>query len=53
VTRFGVKDQIAGRPWVVLQGNRLYVSYDVMPFTEDPTDLSKTEAFVGVYEIMP
>jgi hypothetical protein len=24
-----------------------------MPFTEDPTDLSKTEAFVGVYEIMP
>jgi hypothetical protein len=53
VTRFGVRDQIAGRPWIVLQGNRLYVSYDVMPFTEDPTDLSKTEAFVGVYEIMP
>ena len=49
VTDYSVSDSLfTGRPWVLLHGNRLYVSYDVVPL---PEDLSRIEAFVSVYEI--
>jgi len=49
VTDVSFSDSLfAGRPWVLLHGNRLYVSYDVVPL---PEDLSRIEVFVSVYEI--
>jgi hypothetical protein len=49
VTSFTPSDSLfAGRPWVLLHGNRLYVSYDVVPL---PEDLDKIEGLVSVYEL--
>jgi hypothetical protein len=50
VTSFVPSDSLfTGRPWVLQHGNRLYVSYDVVPL---PEDLSKIEGLVSVYEIV-
>ncbi len=47
--------KMTGRPWVMLHGNRLYVSYDVAPI--DPTtgqdQLDQIQALVSVYELNP
>ncbi len=53
VTNFAARDQIAGRPWVILHGNRLYVSYDVTPLEPGTGKelLDQIEAFVSVYEL--
>jgi hypothetical protein len=52
VTSFALSDNEApGRPWVILHGNRLYVSYDVD--TLDPAtgaDHKLWQAYVSVYE---
>jgi len=51
VTNFSPLDSLfTGRPWVLLHGNRLFVSYDVVPL---PEDLNKIEAFVSIYELNP
>lgn len=51
VTNFSWEDSLfTGRPSVFQWGNRLYVSYDVVPW---PEDLSKIEGFVSVYELTP
>ena len=53
VTNYAITDNMqTGRPWVVLHGNRLYVSYDLDPM--DPTthqELLKSQAVVSVYEL--
>jgi hypothetical protein len=50
VTNFAASDSLfTGRPSLLLHGNRVYVSYDVVPL---PEDLNKIEAYVSVYEIM-
>jgi hypothetical protein len=55
VTNFTPSDnKMGGRPWVILHGNRLYVSYDVD--TVDPTTQQeelKWAAYVSIYEITP
>jgi hypothetical protein len=55
VTDFAPSDhRQPGRPWVVLQNNRLYVSYDVD--TIDPVtqqEQLKWQAYVSVYELTP
>jgi hypothetical protein len=49
VTDFAPSDSLfTGRPSLLLHGNRIYVSYDVVPL---PEDLNKIEAYVSVYEI--
>ncbi len=51
VTDYSPQDSLfTGRPSLLLHGNRLYVSYDVVPL---PEDLTKIEGFVSMYEIMP
>lgn len=41
-----------GRPWIMLQGNRLYVSYDCDTIDPDThEEMKKWQAFVSVYEI--
>jgi len=53
VTDYAVADnKQTGRPWVILHGNRLYVSYDLD--TMDPVTRSedlKGQAIVSVYEL--
>lgn len=56
VTNFTKADDVeAWRPYVILHGNRLYVSYDVTP--HDPIThkdvMSESQAYVNVYELMP
>jgi hypothetical protein len=62
ITNFTLaSDHKAGRPWVMLHGNRLYVSYDVdsVNKTAEASDPSvdpeehKWQAYVSVYEIAP
>ena len=49
VTKYTPSDSLfPGRPSLLLLGNRLYVTYDVVPL---PEDLAKIEGFVNVYEI--
>jgi hypothetical protein len=49
VTNYVPKDALfTGRPWVLLHGNKLYVSYDVVPL---PEDLDKIESVVSIYEL--
>jgi len=46
---------MTGRPWVLMHGNRLFVSYDVNPtdpFTHQDR-LDSIQAFVSIYEINP
>lgn len=45
-------DKKGGRPWVILHGNRLYVSYDVdtVNKTNEEEEL-KWQAYVSIYEI--
>ena len=53
VTNFAPSDsKQTGRPWVILHGNRLYVSYDVD--TRDPVtheEHLRWEAYVSIYEL--
>ncbi len=53
VTDYTVADNMqTAHPWVILHGNRLYVSYDVD--TRDPithAEQAKGQAFVSVYEL--
>jgi len=53
VTNFTVSDnRKAGRPWIMLYGNNVYVSYDVD--TVDPVTLEEDldwQAYVSIYEI--
>jgi hypothetical protein len=53
VTDYAVADNMqTGRPWVILHGNRLYVSYDLD--TMDPvthSEMLKGQAIVSVYEL--
>jgi hypothetical protein len=53
LTNFTPTDYMqAGRPWVVLHGNRLYVSYDVDPVdTESLEETLSWQAVVSIYEI--
>ena len=64
ITNFTLaSDHKAGRPWVTLHGNRLYVSYDVDSVNKtaealDPTadpfgEEHKWQAYVSIYEIVP
>jgi hypothetical protein len=54
VTNYTVADDVeVWRPYVILHGNRLYVSYDVVPHdptmhTEMPQD---SQAYIAVYEL--
>jgi len=49
VTNYAPSDSLSpGRPSLLLLGNRLYVTYDVMPL---PEDLNKIEGFINVYEL--
>jgi hypothetical protein len=49
VTNYVPSDSLfTGRPSLLLLGNRVYVSYDVVPL---PEDLDKIEGYVSVYEI--
>ena len=51
VTNFSWEDSLfTGRPSVFQWENRLYVSYDVVPW---PEDLNKIEGFVSVYGLTP
>jgi hypothetical protein len=54
VTNFTRSDnKKAGRPWVVLHDNRLYVSYDVdtvVPGTEE--ERAEWQAYVSIYDLM-
>ena len=51
VTNYSATDgQFTGRPWVLLHGNKLFVSYDDVPL---PEDLEKIQAFVSIYELNP
>ncbi len=53
VTTFAPKERTGGRPWVILHGNRLYVSYDVTPHDSTGAELlDQIEAYVSVYEIV-
>jgi hypothetical protein len=55
VTNFDTTDHIiAGRPWVILHDNRMYVSYDVDsldPVTHE--ELKMWQARVSIYELNP
>ncbi len=56
VTNYTVSDDVeAWRPYVILHGNRLYVSYDVTP--HDPIThkdvMSKSQAYTSVYALTP
>lgn len=55
VTSFPPGQNITGRPWLLLHGNHLYVSYDVAPI--DPMTgqemISQIQAYVSVYELVP
>ena len=53
VTDFAPEDhQFTGRPWVILHGNRLYVSYDVAPTdSEHMEELERVGAVVSIYEL--
>lgn len=55
VTSYAPQDGMQpGRPWVILHGNRLYVSYDVD--TADPVTREEHlqwQAYVSVYELVP
>lgn len=56
VTDFKSADQMfAGRPYVLVHGNRLYVAYDVAPVDPDTgsDDLDNIQAYVSVYELTP
>ena len=51
VTGYAPRDSMfTGRPSLLIHGNRLYVSYDVVPL---PEDLTRIEGFVSMYEIAP
>jgi len=51
VTNFTPSDSMfTGRPSLLMRGNRIYVSYDVVPL---PEDLDKIEAWVSVYDLNP
>ncbi len=54
VTKYTVADNMqTGHPWVILHGNRLYVSYDVD--TRDPVtheETGKGQGFVSVYDVI-
>jgi hypothetical protein len=53
VTNYAIADNMqTGRPWVIIHGNRLYVSYDLDKM--DPvlrTEEKKGQAIVSVYEL--
>jgi len=51
VTNYTPSDSMfTGRPWILLLGNLLYVSYDVVPL---PEDLDKVEGCVSIFELNP
>ncbi len=53
VTSYGFLEAITGRPWVLLHGSRLYVSYDAVlldPVTH-AENLDKIQGFVSIYEL--
>jgi hypothetical protein len=53
VTRYGFQEAMTGRPWVLLHGNRLYVSYDAVlldPVTH-AENLDQIQGFVSIYEL--
>jgi hypothetical protein len=54
VTSFALSDNKApGRPWVILHGNRLYVSYDVDSLDHATgVDQKMWQAYVSVYELV-
>jgi hypothetical protein len=54
VTNFTRSDnKMGGRPWVILHGNRLYVSYDVDAVNSTTQEEeAKWQAYVSIYEIM-
>ena len=53
VTSYAISDNMqTGRPWVLLHGNRLYVSYDLD--TMDPVTRSENmhgQAIISIYEL--
>lgn len=53
VTDFAPPNIKANKPWVILHGNRLYVSYDVTPLEPGTGNelLDQNMAFVSVYEL--
>jgi len=56
VTDFQPEDRMfAGRPYVLVHGNLLYVAYDVAPVDPDTgsDDLDRIQAYVTVYELTP
>jgi hypothetical protein len=55
VTNFTLADDHkGGRPWVILHGNRLYVSYDVDTVNKTTEEEEKKwQAHVSIYEITP
>jgi hypothetical protein len=56
VTNFAPADhKFPGRPWVILHGNRLYVSYDMDELDPDTHQerLETQQAFVSIYELTP
>jgi hypothetical protein len=55
VTHFTHADhKFPGRPWVILHGNRLYVSYDVDDLDPDTHEerLETQQAFVSIYSLL-
>jgi hypothetical protein len=45
-------DRVAGRPWVILHGNLLYVSYDVDKMNSTTHEEEKLwQAYVSIFEI--
>ena len=55
ITNYGFLEAITGRPWVLLHGNRLYVSYDTVlldPVTHEE-NLDKIQGLVSIYELNP
>jgi len=49
------ENMFGGRPYVLLYGNRLYVSYDLSPINPktDMDDPGRLQAYVSVYELTP